>query len=265
MDANAALKAGRPGDALTLLMQEVRANPADAARRTFLFQLCAVLGQWDRANTQLDVLESMDAESMVAAQLFKKIISAEAERQAVFEGRQAPTFFGEPPAWAGLLIQAVQFIAAGKLSAASNLRGEALEAAPAIPGTVNGESFEWIGDADLRLGPIIEVLLDGKYYWAPLTRIETIEVQAPSKLSDLVWTPASFTWMTGGQSSGFIPTRYPGTAPSQDEALMMSRRTDWTPEADGYSFGTGQRILATDIGDYPLLEIRKVELKNQGI
>ena len=89
-----------------------------------------------------------------------------------------------------------------------------------------------------------------------------MEITPPARLGDLIWAPAAFTWTTGGQSSGFIPVRYPGTTLSKDDALLMGRRTDWTEEKDGYSFGIGQRILATDAADYALLEIRTLELKH---
>jgi protein involved in temperature-dependent protein secretion len=41
---------------------------------------------------------------------------------------------------------------------------------------------------------------------------------------------------------------------------MMSRRTDWTEEKESYSFGSGQRVFATNVTDYPLLEVRTIEL-----
>ena len=36
---------------------------------------------------------------------------------------------------------------------------------------MDGHGFEWIADADSRLGPLLEVILEGKYYWAPFCRI----------------------------------------------------------------------------------------------
>jgi type VI secretion system protein ImpE len=38
----------------------------------------------------------------------------------------------------------------------------------------------------------------------------------------------------------------------------MARKTEWLNKA-GVHIGVGQRILATDAGEYPLLEIRTIE------
>ena len=55
------LAAGDPAGALKLLQQQVRGAAADAKLRTFLFQLLAVLGQWQRALDQLKVCGELDA------------------------------------------------------------------------------------------------------------------------------------------------------------------------------------------------------------
>src|ERR1700687_2388446 len=47
--AEQSLRDGDPFVALKHLQNEVRAKPADAKLRVFLFQLLSVLGQWDRA------------------------------------------------------------------------------------------------------------------------------------------------------------------------------------------------------------------------
>jgi type VI secretion system protein ImpE len=39
----------------------------------------------------------------------------------------------------------------------------------------------------------------------------------------------------------------------------MARKTDWNELEDGSSCGLGQRMFATDQGDYPILEVRSIE------
>jgi len=77
-----------------------------------------------------------------------------------------------------------------------------------------------------------------------------------------VWAPAQFTWTNGGAVSGHIPVRYPNTEKSEDDSLRMARRTVWDESTPDWSLGLGQRMLATDAGEYPLLECRKIELTN---
>jgi type VI secretion system protein ImpE len=72
--------------------------------------------------------------------------------------------------------------------------------------------------------------------------------------------PAQFTWANGGESVGLIPARYPGTTRSTDPLLQLGRRTEWQ-EVAGVTVGLGQRMLATDAGEFALLDVRQILLQ----
>ena len=74
----------------------------------------------------------------------------------VFAGQRVPLVFGEPERWIALAFEAVKAVAKGDYGAASALRDEAYEEAPTTAGSINGERFEWIADADSRIGPFLE-------------------------------------------------------------------------------------------------------------
>jgi type VI secretion system protein ImpE len=254
------VQAGKLGDGLAALQAEIRNKPEDSKLRLFLFQMDCVLGRLDKALTQLQVVAGLNAETMLLAQIFRPVIACELLRREVFAGKRTPLIFAEPMPWLGALIQASDLAAKGEFAAAAESRANAFDAAPASAGKINGESFEWIADADSRLGPVLEVILQGKYYWIPFCRIQKIETEPPSDLRDLVWLPARFTWTNGGDAMGHIPSRYPGTEESSDDALRLGRKTEWQ-QRDGETYlGLGQRILATDANEYPLLECRTIEL-----
>jgi type VI secretion system protein ImpE len=252
------LKQGLPDEALKALQVIVRDDPSNAKARVFLFQLFCVLGDWRRADTQLKVLAEMDSDSLMLARIFEPILFCEAFRADVFAGKRTPIIFGEPPEWIGFLVQAMEHFGKGEFEAGATLRDKAFEAAPISSGKINGEPFEWIADADERIGPVLEVILEGTYYWIPFSRIRQAFIEPATDLRDLVWVPAQFVWENGGQASGHIPTRYVGTERSADGASKLSRKTEWISE-QGVSTGLGQRILATDAAEYPLLEIRTLE------
>jgi type VI secretion system protein ImpE len=260
MQAVELAQAGRLEDALNALQSEIRSHPEDARRRIFLFQLNCILGRYEKALTQLQLIASLDAETMLLAQIFRPVIACEMLRREVFQGKRTPLIFGEPMEWVGLLVQAAQLTAQGQFAAAADLRSKAFEAAPASPGRLNGAAFAWIADSDSRLGPVLEAIIEGKYYWVPFARIRKIESQKPSDMRDLVWLPVSFTWTNGGAAPGHIPARYPGTEESLDGFLRLARKTQWRTEAGETYLGLGQRLLATDAGDFPLLECRSIEL-----
>lgn len=259
MNAEELLQAGRVEESLARLQEAVRKDAADPRLRVFLFQTLSVLGQWKRALNQLDVLAGMGSDHMMLARIFQPVIHCELLREQVFAGKYTPIVFGEPEPWMSWLVQANELLAQEKFGAARELREKAFEAAPASAGTLNGKPFEWIADADPRLGPILEAVIEGKYYWVPICRCKLIHFEPPSDLRDLVWTPAQFVWTNGGETSGHVPTRYPGTEKSSDDKLRLARKTEWIECPEGFNLGRGQRILATDAEDYPLLECRKIE------
>ena len=72
--------------------------------------------------------------------------------------------------------------------------------------------------------------------------------------------PAQFTWTNGGAVSAHIPVRYPATEEADDDALRLARKTVWNEAGSECYHGLGQRVLATDAGEYPLLDCRVIEL-----
>lgn len=264
MNSQQLLRDGKLAETLQALQEEVRANPADAKRRAFLFQLLCVLGKWERAMTQLNVLSDMDGKAVAMATLYRPALQAEALRQEVFEGKRSPLVFGEPAEWVGLMVQASQLVGQGRLREAEPLRTRALEEAPAIAGTITlggaPQSFEWIADADLRLGPILEAVIDGRYFWVPMQNIRQVEIEPPTDLRDAIWAAAVFTWTNGGKAAGLIPARYPGSTESDDPAIVLARKTEWVDHDGDFTTGLGQRMFATDQGEYPILETRSITL-----
>ncbi len=254
------IKAGQLDEALAQAQEAVRKMPAEARPRILLFQLFSVLGHWERALTQLNVLRDMDPECMVLAEIFRPVLQCEALREEIFAGKRSPLIFGEPMEWIGLLVQANALLAQGQAAAALELRDKAFEAAPATAGKLNDQPFEWIADADSRFGPMVEAIIDGKYYWVPFFRISSIRTGTPQDLRDLVWTAAQFTWVNGGEAPGFIPTRYPGTEKETDNSLRLARRTEWNDRGNDLYFGVGQRMFATDQAETALAEVRQIEL-----
>ena len=254
------LREGNLNATLEALQDEVRANPADAKKRTFLFQLLAVLGNWDRALTQLNVVGDLDASALAMVQTYRELLSCEALREAVFAGSRSPLVFGDPEQWIAMVLEALKLDAKGNHEQAQAMRAEAYDAAETTAGAIGDDRFEWIADADSRIGPFLEAIVNGNYYWVPFSRIRSISLEPPEDLRDLVWAPAQFTWANGGETVGFVPARYPGSTGGEDSRLALGQKTEWEQKAEDVYFGTGQRVLATDAGDYAFLEIRQVEL-----
>ena len=251
----------RDGDieaSLAALQNLVRADSGDAKLRIFLFQLLCVLGDWKRAITQLKLCAELDAAAIPMAQTYREAIICEVFREKVFAGEKDPLIFGEPDEWVALMIQANRAMGAGKSTQAAELRDKAFEQVPDAPGTLNGQKFDWIADADMRLGPLLEIIINGKYYWMPFANIAKLKVEAPEDLRDAVWTAAQLTLRNGGEFVALIPTRYAGTVASGDHAAMLARATTWV-DAGGETFlGTGQRLLTIGDHDVAIMDLREL-------
>src|SRR5688572_24201394 len=206
--AERALRDGDPSAALQHLQNEVRAKPADPKLRVFLFQLLAVTGQWERALNQLDVAATLDPGTLAMAQAYREALRCEVLRAQVFEGKKSPMVFGQPDQWLALLIESLLLTGRGDTKQAETLRAQAFEEAPASAGTLNSAPFEWIADADMRLGPVLEAVINGRYYWVPFARLSQVDIEAPEDLRDVVWTPARLVFENGGEAYALLPTRY---------------------------------------------------------
>ena len=260
MPAEESLREGNIEECLAQLQEQVRRDPSNPKHRVFLFQLLAVLGEWERALTQLNVLGDLDVSSLAMVQMYREALRCEALREQVFAGQRSPVVFGEPDSWIALLLEALRLTAEGRGAESQGLRDRAFEEAPATSGAIDGQAFEWVADADARLGPIMEAIVNGKYFWVPFHRIREVVIDAPADLRDVVWMPAHFAWANGGETVGLIPTRYPGSASRDDNRIKLARKTEWLDQNGGMHLGVGQRMLATDAGEYPLMDVRVIRL-----
>lgn len=260
MDAQQLISEGQLGAALAALQDQIRKDPSNAKLRTFLFQLLCVQGQWNRALTQLNVAAELDAAALPMAQTYREAIQCEALREEIFAGKRLPVVFGEPVAWIALVAEALKLEGEGNAAAGAQARARAFEDAPASSGRINGEAFEWLADADARIGPVLEVIMNGRYIWVPVQHVSRIDIEAPADLRDKVWMPATFTWTNGASTVGLIPTRYAGTVNAGagtdlHAELLLARRTEWSEAGTGL----GQRMFATDAADYALMDVRSIE------
>jgi len=144
------------------------------------------------------------------------------------------------------------------MDAGARLLESAIDVAPAIPGSLNGEAFEWLADADARFGPILQVMVTGQYYWLPLSQLRRIEFNSPRELHERVWAGVNLTLLDGNEVSAYMPVRYPGACASDDGRIVMASKTAWREPSPGLSLGSGQRLLTSPSCQWPLLKIREI-------
>jgi len=231
MTARELYHAGQLGAAIQALGAELRDNPVDTRRRTFLFELLCFAGEYDRAVKHLDVLAGQGPDAATGVLLYRAALNADRMRNDLFEKKDYP-------------------------EVRSNI-------AP-VAGTLNGKPFESIEDADPRIGPRLEIFAAGQCMWLPLAHIATVRMEAPQRLRDLLWAPALVH--TGPAFKGtelgevLMPVLSPLSFRHPDDAVKLGRSTVWEKQEDGDTIPFGQKMLLVDGEEFPVLELRHLEI-----
>lgn len=217
---------GRLDAAIEQLGVELRQAPEDAQRRTFLFELLAFSGQYDRARKQLDVLASKGTQAEAGTLLYRAAIEAERVREHMFDTGDYPSGAAPSP----------------------------------VSGTLNGQPFSSIEDADPRLGARLEVIAGGRYLWLPFAHLSTMHIDPPSRLRDLLWSPARLA--TGPSvrdmelGEVLLPVLTPSAHRASEDATRLGRMTAWELDAQEREIPVGLKLLLVDGEEIPLLEVR---------
>src|SRR5437588_12362512 len=90
MNPQELFRAGRLADAIKALSAELRDNPTDVRRRTFLFELLCFAGEYERADKQLEVLAQAGPDAEMGVVLYRSALYAERQRHSLFERGEFP-------------------------------------------------------------------------------------------------------------------------------------------------------------------------------
>lgn len=230
------------GGARAALVDLVRREPQNQAARMFLFQLLAVLGEWDKAASALKALATLSPEAQMLSVVYGQVLEAEKVRAAAFRGQaEFPLLFSSAP-WAATLTRSLGAFSRGETAQGEVLREEAFGQADEAPGVCDGQAFGWIADVDPRFGPTFEAIIGPRWGLITFEEVSAITSEGPGDLRDLVWLPVQISFKNGQGAAGFLPVRYPGSE-QQDGGARLARSTQW----DGVTGqGLGQRIWMLD-------------------
>ncbi|MDR2153986.1 MAG: hypothetical protein LBE78_03020 [Burkholderiaceae bacterium] len=243
---------------IAAIQEKVRAEPTEPKWRMGLFQRYCQAGRWKKALEQLQAYARSSAEGEAFAYAYRVALQQEQIRERVFRGEIDLPLSEDTPEWLRILASTLKPTSATGSLTASDLRQQALEIAPTSSGTLDGKPFEWIADADTRLGPVCETIFNGQYQWIAFSQIESIRITAPSNVCDLVWLSAGIKLWSAESMPALIPARYPLTDGLIDGHLR-STLTTWEEQSKDVWVGRGVRILATNKTEKSLLDVRRID------
>lgn len=259
MTAQEHLDQGNLSAAIAQVSDELRKSPADHGRRTFLFELLCFSGDLDRASRQLDVIAGESAERMAAVLPYRTLLEAEKQRRKVFSDSMIPGLPKKIPDSVPLHLEAIRQVREKQPADARALLEQAANTRQPRAGTVDGEAFEDLSDADDLIGPFLEAIVNGNYAWLPWESVESVTIAKPQHLRDLVWIPAQVELDIGPLGEVFLPVLYVDSHRHPDPLVKLGRVTAWREDLPEVAVGAGQKLLTAGDRDWPLLEIRKIE------
>ncbi|HUT09708.1 MAG TPA: type VI secretion system accessory protein TagJ [Thermoguttaceae bacterium] len=132
-----------------------------------------------------------------------------------------------------------------------------------MTGTLDEKPFDDLRDIDDLTASFFEVLTsNGKYYWIPMERVETIRFQAPKRLRDLLWGRAHMIVGGGPDGEVFLPALYSGAHAEDDDRVRLGRMTDWRGGQRAPVRGIGQRMFEVGDEDRTMMELTQITFTN---
>ena len=234
MDGLSYYRDGQLQLAINALSDELKKQPLDAKRRTFLFELLCFAGEYDRASKQLDILSDASKEAAAGAMLYRAALHAERTRQEMFAKNELPLGAGHP----------------------------------SPSGEWNSREFFSLEDADPRIGANLEAFIAGSYTWVPFAYVESITVRPPKKLRDLLWMPAILHTTSDFRLQDLGEILLPAIAPLSwkhpDDAVRLGRSTAWEEDETHGTVPYGQKTLLRGDEEEPFLELRSLIFQHVG-
>jgi type VI secretion system protein ImpE len=256
--AKALYDSGDLSAAIEEITREVKANPTDAARRSFLFELLCFAGEWERAERQLGAIGRGNVGAEIGAQVFRNCLRAEQDRQRLLSDGLQPHFLADPPAYIDLHLDAFNRLRAGDAAGARAALDRAESERPAPSGTLDGDRlFTDFRDYDDFFAPVLELIVHDKYTWLPFEQVRRFRVEPPSQLRDLIWATVEVE-TAEKEMKALMPARYVGSGRHEKDLVRLGRMTDWRELGDELYAGAGLRLFAVDGEERPALEVRDV-------
>ncbi|MBU6448968.1 MAG: tetratricopeptide repeat protein [Rhodospirillales bacterium] len=253
-------RAGRLADALAAANAEVKKAPTDLGRRVLLAELLLFTGNLERADVILDAAGQLDPSAALVVSEFRQLLRAETARRQLYRDGRVPEVLDDLEPTGQASLKALVALRAGDMAEAAAAAAEAEAMRPRVSGTANGKAFDDFRDADDLIPGYIETFTTtGKYFWIPVSRIESMEFHPPKRPRDLAWRRCSMSVKAGPDGDVYVPAIYFAEG-EPDEAHRLGRATSWS-EGEGPVRGIGQRVFLAGDEDLSIMQLDDVSFQ----
>jgi type VI secretion system protein ImpE len=256
---SALLRAGMLDAALAAANGAVRQAPADANARILLAELLLLAGNLERADLLLDAAAALDPSTALMISKFRQLLRAEMARRQFWHDGRMPEMLGIPKQSEQALLAANVAWRAGDAATAGRQTGIAETTRSTTPARIDGRAYADFRDADDLCGGNLEVLTTtGKFYWLPLSGVETIMFHSPRRPRDLAWRRADIAVTDGPDGTVYLPALYCGIEPPGSDGLRLGRETAWSDTLPVR--GQGQRVFLAGEHGLGIMDLTEVHL-----
>lgn len=253
-------QAGCLQQAIDAAIAEVKSNPTNTDRRGLLAELLCFSGEWERADKQIDTIGHQDPQAIVGLSLIRQLIRAEVTRRECFLEGRPPELLAEPSPMLEKTLEALVALREQDQATAGGLLTEAEKLRPRSPGKSGDDKFDDLRDLDDLTAGFFEVLTStGRYFWVPISSVQSMDFHPPSRPRDLLWRQVSMSVEEGPDGDVYLPTTYFAREPLEDEQLTLGRGTQWVGNEGEPTQGRGQRMFLVGEEAVPIMQLSNIE------
>lgn len=262
MTATEYFRADQLDQAITAAAAQVKARPGDVSPRWFYSELLCFAGELERADNQVDIIGQQHEEMRLSASLFRQLIRGEQFRQQFYSDGRIPEVVENPSEEITKRLEAAVALRSGDTARGAALLKEAEAARPRIAGKMGEAEFADFRDLDDLTASFFEIITpNGKYYWVPISRVESVDFHPCERARDLLWRPARVEIQAGPSGEVYFPTLYAGSSKAEDRRIRLGRLTEWVGGAGEAVRGLGLRTFLAGDKDVSLLELETLEFR----
>lgn len=254
---------GRLNDAIDAAATIIRSKPNDIDARGILSELYCYRGDFEKADSQLDTLQSLKPDLIVGVNVLRQLIRAETARMDFYKSGRVPDFLDKPSDELQLRLQASISIREQQPIRAREELDKAEQLTQQFHVTCSEQSQLEFRDLDDLTSSVFEIYsVTGKYLWIPMSSVMELQFSLRESIIDYCWSPVVLTLREKERDlQGYMPLLYSGSCSSESQDIQTGRATDWIGDENSPMRGIGQRMFLVGDNAVPVTSITTVSFQ----